>query len=187
MFWFVALYVFCRKLSCGVVVLQHSASTSGLYALLQQQSLIQSNPALAFLLAANSLAQCNWNERALATDVPSRPRDALQAASLASTIEATCHPYTYLENAAIACHAITAPDLAPPFTTCDIVPNHLSAGFMAPLADWPYQLPVPPQPEVARNLHAEYGLEESPGSYLGSGPQRHNHLKDMRAVRHSPY
>ena len=176
-----------------VVLLQDSASVAGLYALLQQQSLIQSNPTLAILLAANNLAQGNWNSGgALPMSRPmTMASDPGQAAALASSIAATCHPYTHVEDAVMACHAMTASDLVPPFTSCDTVPNYLNAGsVMAPMAEWPYQPAVAtPQPEVPGpfSLHTEYGLADSLESFPGCGPQRHNHVREMRSARHSPY
>ncbi|KAL3139742.1 hypothetical protein ABBQ38_004047 [Trebouxia sp. C0009 RCD-2024] len=164
-----------------------AASISGLYSLLQQQGLIQSNPALAVLLAANGMAQGNWHGGG-ALPV-SRPTDAGQAAALASTIAASCHPYTRVEDAVMACHATTASDLVPLFTSRDTVPNYLNAAsVMATMADWPCQPAVPPpQPDVPFNLHTEYGFADSLDSFLASGPQRHNHVTDMRSARHSPY
>lgn len=169
-----------------LIVPQEAASVSGLYSLLQQQGLIQSNPALAVLLAAHGIVQGSWlGGGALPL---SRPTDAGQAAALASTIAASCHPYTRVEDTVMACHAMTASDLVP-FTSRDTMPNYLNAAsVMATMADWPYQPAVPPpQPDVPFNLHREHGLADSLDSYLGSGPQRHNHVTNMRSARHSPY
>lgn len=120
--------------------------------------------------------------------MPSRPGDPGRAAALASTMAASCHPYTHVVDAAIARHAMTASDLMPTCTTCGIVPNHLdAASVMPPLAGWQYHAAVPPQPGLPSNLHADYGPADSLESHLGSGPLRHIHARDGRNARHSPY
>lgn len=187
--------------SCCLIV-QDLASASCLQALLQQHSLLQSNPALAMLLAGNSqgaTAQSWWNETlgTLPIQVPSQPADHMQSAALASTMAARCPPYMHMEEAAIACHAMTASGLGPPFVAPDVLPSYLdAAGVMPPsmapetwpgLTEWLYQPSVPQQPNMPSNVHAENALADSSGSFLGSGPQRHKHLRDMRRARYSPY
>lgn len=184
------------------LVLQDFGSATGLHALLQQHSLLQSHPALAMLLAANSqgaMGQSRWNEALcnLPIEVPSRPADHMQSAALASTMTARCPPYMHMEEAAIACHAMTASGLAPSFVTPDIMPSYSNAaGLLAPsmapetwpgLTDWLYQSSGPQQPTVPSNLHADNSLADSSGSFLASGPQRHKHPRDMQSTRHSPY
>ena len=186
-------------------VLQDFASASGLHALLQQHRLLQSNPALAMLLAANSqgaIVQSRLNEAlgALPIEVPSRPAGHMQNAALASTMTVRCSPYMHMEEAAIACHAMTPSGLAPSFVTPDIMPSYLNtaaAGFLPPrmgpetwpgLAEWLYQPSVPQQPNtIPSSLHAENAPADSSGEFVGSGPQRHKHLRAMQSARHSPY
>ena len=178
-----------------VAVLQDYVSAPGLHALLQQQSLLRSNPALAILLAANS--QGRWHEGMLPTDVPIGPEDHVQSAALASNMAACCHPYMHMEEAAIACQAMTVADLALPFTPQGVVPNYLNAGIMDPSMaqePWPglmtdglYEPSVPPQTDTVSYLHSEGPLAQSFGNFLASGPQRNKHVRDTRSTRHSPY
>ena len=154
------------------------------------------------LLAANSqgaTAQSRWNEALgnLPIEVPSRPADHMQSAALAGTMAARCPPYMHMEEAAIACHAMTASGLAPSFLTPDAMPSYSNAaGLLAPsvapetwpgLTEWLYQPCGAQQPGIPSTLHAGNAPADSSGSFLGSGPQRHKHLRDMQSARHSPY
>lgn len=182
-------------------ILQDLAGASGLHALLQQQSLIQTNPALALLLAANSqgnVAQGRWNEAlgTLPIDVLSRHGDPMQSAALASHVAACCPPYMHMEEAAIACHAMTASGPAPMFGNPEIVPSYMNAAGVLPPSlapeTWPgpterlYQPSVQP-PDMPSNLPADAVLADSSGSFPACGPQRHRHLRDLQNARHSPY
>ena len=184
------------------LVLQDFASASGLHALLHQHSLLQSDPALAMLLAAHSrgaMAQNRWNEAlgTLPIEVPSRPADHIQSAALASIMATRRPPYMHTEEAAIACHAMTASGLAPSLVTPAIMPGCLNAAGVLPpsmapetwpgLTEWLYQAPVPQHPNVPSNLHAENAVADFSGSFAEVGPQRHKHLRDMHSARHSPY
>lgn len=182
-------------------VLQDLAGASSLHALLQQHSLIQTNPALAFLLAANSpgnMAQGRWHEAlgTLPTDVLSMHRDPMQTAALASNIAACCSPYMHMEEAAMACHAMTTSGLAPMFGNPDVVPSYLNAAGVLPPSmapetwpgptEWLYQPSVRP-PDMPSHLPADAALADSSDSFFASGPQRHRHLRDLQNARHSPY
>ena len=182
-------------------VLQDLAGASSLHALLQQQSLIQTNPALALLLAANSqgnLVQGRWNEAlgTLPINVLSRHGDPMQSAVLASNIAASCSPYMHVEEAAIACHAMTASGPAPMFGTPDLVSSYLNAAGILPPSmasetwpgptDWLNQPSVRPS-DLPSTLPVDAALADSSGSFPAPGPQRHRHVRDLQNARHSPY
>lgn len=182
-------------------VVQDLADASSLHALLQQHSLIQTNPALAILLAANSqgnMAQGRWNGDlgTLPTDVLSRHGDPMQSAALASNTAACCSPYMHMEEAATGCHAMPASDSAPMFGNPDLVPSFLNAAGVLPPSmapetwpgptEWLYQPSLQPS-DMPSNLPADAALADSSGSFPALGPQRHRHLRDLQNARHSPY
>ena len=190
-------------------LLQGLSSTTGLQTLLQLSnplvtpSLINTNPGLALLLAANSQGSAalrgGWGDSSLPMDMPACTAAYLRHAALASSMAPYGNPGMHTEEAAMAHHYMTASELASQYMANDTFPNYLSAtGFVGPrlapqpwldLADGLYQPSVPLPPHISSNLHVENALSEAviSGNHLCFGPQRHGHARDVRHARHSPY
>ena len=186
-----------------------SSTLTGLQTLLQLSnplitpSLINTNPALALLLAANSQGSAalrgGWADATLPMDMPACTAAYLRHAALANSMTGNGGSGMHREEAAMAHHHMPASALASQYMTNDMMPSYMNAtGFLGPsfaaepmlgLGDGLYQPPVPLPAHASSNLHAENAVSEAmfSGKCLGFGPQRHGNATDIRHARHSPY
>ena len=195
-----------------LTTLQGSPASLGLHTLLQlsqplvPQTILDTNPALALLLAANSQAANNqlvargpWGDSMLPMDMASMAPAFMHNAALASSMAACCNPSMHTQEDALAPEHMPSSNFASQFMVPSAAGNSMThAGGILPrmamdpwqgLTEGLYQPVVPPPTQVPSSLHVTDAISEASVSmtHLGFGPQRHNHGRDIRHARHSPY